>query len=167
MSRRWIAGLVIAVAGAAGILFWPFVPALEIVDGRVGRVVFCARVQTGEEFVLSFVHSVNKRPVYDTLRVEADHLVIVKSRFDSFGAGMPEASTPDGTLAIAEDGWLEWTVNRPVPEITVRVGWVANHTLHIKDREIRLADLAEPGKPLTMRVRKIRMFDLLKGRCIP
>ena len=108
--------------------------------------MFCARVQPGEEFVLSFVHSVNRRPVYDTLRVEADHLVIVRSRFDSFGAGMPEASTPEGTLTIAEDGWLEWTVNRPVPEITIRVGWVANHTLHIKDREIRLADLAEPGE---------------------
>ena len=154
-------------AGVVGLSLWPFIPVLDLIDGRSGRVVFCARVQTGEEFVLSFVHSVNKRPVYDTLRAEADHLVIVKSRFDSFGAGMPEASTPEGTLAIAKDGWLEWTVNRPVPEITIRVGWVANHTLIVKDREIRLADLAEPGQPLTMRVRNIRMFDLLKGRCFP
>jgi hypothetical protein len=167
MHRRSIAGLVAAIAGVSGLLLWPFTPALEIVDGRDGRVAFCARVQPGEEFVLSFVHSVNKRPVYDTLRAEVDHLVIVRSRFDSFGAGMPETSTPEGTLTMAKDGWLEWTVNRAVPEITVRVGWVADHTLHFKDREIRLADLAEPGQPLTMRVRKIRMFDLFKGRCIP
>ena len=167
MNRRWIAGLVVAGAGLAGLLLGPFLPVIEIVDGRVGRVAFCARVWPGEEFVLSFVHSVNRRPVYDTLRAEGEHLVIVKSRFDAFGAGMPEASTPEGTLTIAKDGWLEWTLNRPVPEITIRVGWVANHTLSIKDREIRLADLAEPGQPLTMRVRKIRMFDLLKGRCTP
>ena len=167
MQRRWIAGLVVVGAGVVGLSLLPFVPALEIVDGRDGRVALCARVQPGEEFVLSFVHSVNKRPVYDTLRAEGDHLVIVKSRFDSFGAGMPEASTAEGTLTIAKDGWLEWTVNRAVPEITVRVGWVAEHTLHIKGREIRLEDLAEPGKPLTMRVRELRMFDLIKGRCIP
>jgi hypothetical protein len=167
MHRRWIVGLVVVGAGVAGILLWPFIPALEIVDGPDGRVALCARVQPGEEFVLAFVHSVNKRPVYDTLRAEGDHLVIVKSRFDSFGAGMPEASTDEGTLTVAPDGWLEWTVNRAVPEITVRVGWVAEHTLHIQGREIRLADLAEPGKPITMRVRKIRMFDLLKGRCTP
>jgi hypothetical protein len=167
MHRRWIAGLIVVGAGVVGLLLWPFIPALEIVDGRDGRVAFCTRVQPGEEFVLSFVHSVNRRPVYDTLSAEGDHLVIVRSRFDSFGAGMPEASTRDGTLALSGDGWLEWTVNRAVPEITVRVGWVAEHTLHIKDREIRLADLSEPGKPLTMRVRKIRIFDLLKGRCIP
>jgi hypothetical protein len=167
MHHRWIAGLVAAGAGVAGLLLWPFIPALELIDGRSGRGAFCARVRPGEEFVLSFVHSVNKRPVYDTLRVEADHLVIVKSRFDSFGAGMPDATTDQGTLIVAPDGWLEWTVNRAVPEITVRVGWVADHTLLIKDREIRLADLAEPGQPLIMRVRKIRMLDLLKGRCIP
>jgi hypothetical protein len=167
MNRRWIAGLVVAGAGLTGLLLWPFMPALEIVDGRSGRTTFCEQVEPGEEFVLWFVHSVNKRPVYDTLRAEADHLVIVRSRFDSFGAGMPEASTADGTLTIAKDSWLEWTVNRPVPDITVRVGWVANHTLDIKGREIRLADLAEPGTPLTLRVRKVRMLDLFKGRCIP
>jgi hypothetical protein len=167
MHRRWIAGLVAAGAGVVGLLFWPFIPALEIVDGRDGRVAFCARVRSGDEFVLSFVHSVNKRPVYDTLRAEGDHLVIVKSRFDAFGAGMPDASTDEGTLTVAPDGWLEWTVNRPMPEITVRVGRVAEHTLHLQGREIRLADLAQPGAPLTMRIRKARMLDLMKGGCAP
>jgi hypothetical protein len=167
MHRRWVACSVFVGAVVVGLSLWPFILALELVDGGSGRTVFCARVKPGEEFVLSFVHSVNKRPVYDTLRVERDHLVIVRSRFDAFGAGMPEASTQDGTLALSKDGWLEWTVNRSVPEITVRVGWVADHTLCVGDREIRLADLAEPGQPLTMRVRSIRMFDLLKGRCIP
>lgn len=168
MSRRLIAGLIAAgVGGMVGFLLWPLFPVLEIVDGRSGRIVFCARVQPGEEFVLSFVHSVNRRPVYDTLRVGADHLVIAKSRFDTFGAGMPEASTQDGTLNIAEDGWLEWTVNRPTPEITVRVGRMADHTVHYKGRDIRLSDLAEPGSALTLRVRKSRWLGLMKNRCIP
>jgi len=167
MSHRLSLGLLIAGTAVAVIFGWPFFSVLEISDFNTGRAVLCARMHAGEDFVLSFTHSVNRRPVYDTLRAEGDHLVIVKSRFDSFGAGMPDASTDEGTLTVAPDGWLEWTVNRSVPEITVRVGRVAEHTVHLKGREIRLADLAEPGKPLTMRVRKIRMFDLLKGRCIP
>jgi hypothetical protein len=153
--------------GTVGLLLWPFFPALEIVDVRKDSAVFCTRIRAGEEFVLSFVHSVNRRPVYDTLRAETDHLVIVGSRFDAFGAGMPESSTPEGTLSVATDGWLEWTVNRPVPEVTVRVGRVANHTLHFEGRKIRLSDLAAPGSALTLRVRKARMIDLMKGRCTP
>ena len=165
--RWWIAGLVLAGAGTVGLLLWPLIPVLEIVDARVGRVAFCARVQPGQEFVLSFIHSVNRRPVYDTLRAEGDHLVIVKSRFDSFGAGMPESSTSEGTLAVAADGWLEWTMNRAVPEVTVRVGRVADHTLSIKGKEIRLSELVEPGVALTLRARKFRILDLMKGRCMP
>jgi hypothetical protein len=160
-------GLVVAGAGAAGLLLWPFISLLEIVGAGSGRVVFCSRVKPGEEFVLSFVHSVNRRPVYDTLRTEADRLVIVKSRFDSFGAGMPESSTSEGTLTVARDGWLEWVVNRPVTDVTVRVGRAADHTLHLKDREIRLSELSEPGSALTIRVRNVPMLDLLKGRCTP
>ena len=168
MSRRLIAGLIATCVGAmVGFLFWPLSPVLEITGRREGRVLFCARVQPGEEFVLSYVHSVNRRPVYDTLRVEADYLVIAKSRFDSFGAGMPEASTQDGTLTVAEDGWMEWTVNRPTPEIIMRVGRVADHTVHYRGRDIRLSDLAEPGSALTLRVRKSRWLDLMKSRCIP
>jgi hypothetical protein len=167
MTRAWIAGAAAAGAALTGLLLWPFNPALEIVDGRTGGVVWCSRVRPGEEVVLSFTHSVNRRPVYDTLRVEADHLVIVKSRFDAFGAGMPEASTEEGTLSVTDESWLEWTVNRPVPEVTVRVGRVADHTLHLNDREIHLSALAEPGSALTLRVRTSRWPDIMKGRCIP
>ncbi|RPJ77153.1 MAG: DUF1850 domain-containing protein [Desulfobacteraceae bacterium] len=167
MHLRWVAGVAAVIAVGAGISLWPLPPALEIVDARDGRVLLCARVNSGEEMVLAFVHSVNRRPVYDTLRVEADHLVIVGSRFDAFGAGMPEASTAEGTLRVAADGWLEWTVNHPVPEITVRVGRVADHRLRLRDREIPLSSLAEPGAPLTLRIITCSVLDIMKGRCLP
>lgn len=157
--------MVVALVG--GLSFWPLLTVLEIIDARGGLVALCERVRPGEEMVLTFVHSVNRRPVYDTLRVEEDHLVIVGSRFDAFGAGMPEASSPEGTLRVAGDGWLEWTVNRPVAEVTVRVGRVADHTLRLKDREIPLLRLSEAGAPLTLRIRKASVLDFMKGRCTP
>jgi len=162
-KRVWIVGAG-ALAAAAALLLWPLGPALEIM-GTGATPVFCMRAEVGQEFQLSFVHSVNRRPVYDTFRVERDHLVVVKSRYDSFGAGMPEASTAEGTLTVGKDGWLEWVVNRPTPEVTARVGWVAGHTLTIAGREIRLAELAVPGAALTMRVRNVRMLDLIRDRC--
>jgi hypothetical protein len=119
----------------------------------------------GEEFTLSFVHSVNKRPVYDTFRVEDDQLVIVTSRFDSFGAGMPESSTEQGTIHVDRDGWLQWTINRPVPEIRFFVGWVAQHTLHLKGQKFLLTDWVDPGTSLSVRTRKASWYEIWKGRC--
>ncbi len=155
----------------AGALCWmgPWTGVVEISSTESEKVLWCGRVGEGEEFVLSFTHSVNRRPVYDTLRARGHEIVIVKSRYDSFGAGMPEGSTGEGTLTVLEDGWLEWTVNRPVPEVIVRVGRVANHSLKIKGEDIPLATLAEPGSALTLRARKASLFAVLfavmKGRC--
>jgi hypothetical protein len=164
--RYWIGIGGFLLAALAAVSFSSQRLVLEIANANTGESVLCADMADGEEFVLSFVHSVNKRPVFDTLRVATGHLVIVKSRFDAFGAGMPETSTEQGTFRVAEDGWLEWTINRPLPEVVVRVGRVANHTLRLKGREIRLADLAEPGTPLAMRVQNRSIYAVWKGRCV-
>ncbi len=164
--RYWVGVGVLLAAAFAAALFFPKRLVLEVVHVDADRTVLCAVMAEAEEFVLSFIHSVNKRPVYDTLRAARDHLVIVKSRFDAFGAGMPEASTEQGTLRVAEDGWLEWTTNRPLPEVIVRVGRVAEHALHIKGRTIRLKTLAEPGAALSLRMRERSRVDIWKGGCI-
>jgi hypothetical protein len=165
--RKWLGGIfaALSIAGILVLLFYPGNIVLKLTAAKSGRVVFCAPVTDGEEFLLSFIHSVNKRPVYETLRVAGNHLLIVKSRYDSFGAGMPEASTQEGSLRVDRDGWLEWTVNREVPEIKFFVGWVANHTLCLKGRETILANIVEPGTSLSIRVQKVSYFELWRGRC--
>jgi hypothetical protein len=167
MTKRlgMVIGLSTVAISVALLLFCPSYSTLQITSVKRGEVLYCAEMTEGEEFILSFVHSVNKRPVYDTIRVEGDHLLIVKSRFDSFGAGMPEASTGGMTLKVAKDGWLEWLVNRPLPEVTLFVGWVANHSIRLKGRDISLASLAEPGTLLSLRIQKASRYELWKGRC--
>lgn len=165
MNRRRFVGLV-AAAVSAVLLAWPFFTVLEITDLNRGRVVFRARMAEREEFVIAFTHSVNRRPVHDTLRADGGRLVIVKSRFDHFGAGMPDASDAAGTLRVLPDGWIEYTVGRTVEEVTVRVGRVADHRLLLKGRDIPLTGLAPPGSPVSFRVRDARWFDVVKGRCV-
>jgi hypothetical protein len=164
--RYWFWIGCVCAAALVAVLFYPQHLVLEIVNVNRGQMVLCVDMADGEEFVLSFIHSVNKRPVYDTLRTARDHLVIVKSRFDAFGAGMPESSTEEGTLRVAEDGWLEWTTNRSVPEVVVRVGRVAEHTLHLKGRSVPLKDVAEPGSPLSMQIHQRSRYAVWKERCI-
>ncbi len=164
MQRRLIVLLLLAGAGL-GVLFCPWIRVLEISSLRTGHLLWCSPMKVGEEFVISFTHSVNKRPVFDTLRAEGDHLVIVKSVFDAFGAGMPDASTGEGQFSVLPGGWLQWTVNRPVPEIILRVGEVANHTLTIKSHEFSLAELTEPGTAVAFRVRMVSFLATMKGRC--
>jgi hypothetical protein len=146
-------------------LFTPFHQVLTITTVKTAERIGCLRVTEGEEFTFSFIHSVNKRPVYDTMRVEGNHLVIVKSRFDSFGGGMPDASTDTMRLQLSKDGWIESILNHPVPEVTFFVGWVANHSLQIKGRNFPFTDLAEPGTLLSLGIQKMSYYDLWKSGC--
>ena len=164
MQRRLIWLFLLAGAGL-GVLFYPWVSVLEISTVSTGQVLWCSRVKVGEEFVISFTHSVNRRPVFDTLRAQGDHLVIVQSVFDAFGAGMPDTSTGEGQFSVMPGGWLQWSVNRPVPEIILRVGEVANHTLTTKARQFLLAELTEPGTAVAFRVRMVSFLATMKGRC--
>jgi hypothetical protein len=167
MPKRLGTGALLTVAAFAFFyLFYPRLLVLEITAAKSGRMVLCAQMAEGEEFVLSFVHSVNRRPVYETLRMAEDHLLIVKSRYDSFGAGMPEASTADGKLTVGAEGWLEWTVHRAVPEVRLFVGTTARHSLILKNREIVMTDLSAPGTSLSMQPLKISAYAMWKGRCI-
>ena len=161
MMKMKLLGVGLGALGIVATLFfidYPLISVLQISDVKTGKPLFRTRVAEGEEFVLSFTHSVNKRPVYDTIRVENGHLVVVGSRFDSFGAGMPEGAR------LSKDGSLEWIVNRPVPEISFFLGWVANHTIELKGRKLALINLAQPGTLLSVRTEKVSRYELWKGR---
>jgi len=167
VARVWVGvgGVLVGALAVASVLH-PRHLVLEITNLATGRPVLCAVMAEGEEFGISFIHSVNKRPVHDTLRAARDSLVIVRSRFDAFGAGMPETTTAQGVLRVAPDGWLEWTVNRPVPEVVLRVGRVADHRLRLKARSLPLSELAPPGAPLAFRSGPRSPWSIWKGRCL-
>lgn len=166
--KRIMPGVIVAVVALGMIAFFMARTQTVLVVRKVKpeTTAFCARMIDGEEWMISYIHSVNRRPVYDSLRIEGEKIRIVGSRFDAFGAGMPETSTPENPLRVGPDGWLEYTVNRLVLDITIFVGRVAEHALHIKGREIPFTSLAEPGTALRFSVEKRSLYQTLRGRCV-
>ena len=153
------------VLGAITFFLIPLQSVLLVQTVNPEAVVFCAQITEGEEWMISYTHSVNRRPVYDFLRVEGNGLRILRSRYDAFGAGMPETATPENPLRTGPDGLLEYTVNRRVPDLTIFVGRVAGHVLHIQGKSIPFTSLAEPGKALRFSAERRSLYRLWKGRC--
>jgi hypothetical protein len=164
-------GKLLALAGIffLGLFFllYPLVSVLTVIDVKKNVPVLYVKAWDGQEFSLSFTHSVNKRPVRDFIRIAGDQLVVVRSEYDAFGAGMPETSQGEMTVRLTPEGKLVLdNINRTLPEITVFVGTVANHVLHVSGREIPLAELVPPGNPAKFKITKASYITLLRGRCI-
>lgn len=165
LKRIMPAAIVTGVVGMI-VFFWIPSQTVLVVTDASGKTALCARMSDGEEWMISYTHSVNRRPVYDFLRVEGNGIRILRSRYDAFGAGMPETSTPENPLRVGPDGWLEYTVNRSVRDLTIFVGRVAGHALNIKGRNIPFISLAEPGKSLRFFVEKRSLYRTFKGGCV-
>lgn len=149
------------------LLFYPLVSVLTVTDVETNVPILYVKVRDGQEFSIAFTHSVNKRPVRDYIRVAGDHLLVVRSEYDAFGAGMPETSQGGMTVRLTPEGKIVFdNINRHLPEFTVFIGTVANHILYAAGREILLADLAPPGTPLTFRIAKASCFTLARSRYI-
>lgn len=147
-------------------LFYPYHTTLTVTAVKKRQVILCARMTEAEEFTLSFIHSFNRRPVHDTLRVEGDRLIIVQSRYDTFGAGMPESSTESGRIEVDREGWIIWKINRSVPEIRLFVGSIADHTITLKGRKIPLLAYVESGTSVLFKPGKASLYNLWQGRCL-
>ncbi len=143
----------------------PIHNALIVNNTKTGNYITAFPVKDNDEFVISFIHSINKRPVYEYIKIAGKQLNIYKARYDAFGAGMPETSTDGLHLAMKEHGVLELTnINRIKNDISIFVGTVAEHVIEINGSRISLDTLAKPGESLTFKVGRVSYFDFWKRR---
>mgnify|MGYP003292148078 CR=1 FL=1 len=116
-------------------------------------------------FEISYTHSVNKGRVHDFYTLEPDNtLLLDKTRFVSYGAGIPEPEeTPGAEFIVTEDGYYITKLNRHVNKLTMAVGLIANHAISFSysdsSREFELKNLF---KPQTSIILEIKRTSLLK-----
>ncbi|MCX7786283.1 MAG: DUF1850 domain-containing protein [Spirochaetes bacterium] len=132
-------------------IFLPFVPSL-VIESKDGKVLYCSTWENGSTFELFYLHSVNKSPVTDLFTVKDGKILLIASRFQSFGAGvaaLPEES--GGQLRIAT-GYLEYGgIEREIPELGVFVPREANTLFRYGKETLPLNQLASPGTLVKIR----------------
>jgi hypothetical protein len=93
------------------------------------------------EFSIEFVHSVNQSPVREFFRIEDGIIYPQRTRFYSFGAGMP-SELEEGQRMIREgDEIIISGFNTSFKELNYIVGTVSDHVLFVNDEEISLREL--------------------------
>ena len=97
----------------------------------------------GDEFSITFIHSVNKSPVTDYFEIREDGIYGVKTVYYSFGAGVPTGLEEGQTLTYGDDGSMIISgFDLKMDDLIYRVGTVSDHILTLQDgSEISLRDL--------------------------
>lgn len=147
--------IAIVVVTAVVLLLPSFMPrfALQVEEMHSGVKVYQAPVKEGDEFIIEFVHSVERTPVREIFRIEQDRKIyLVETQYESFGAGLP--TMPDeGEELVLEGEKIRITgMRRKLEPFLIAVSPVPGHVLTVGGEEIVLTSLAEPGTCLRIRV---------------
>lgn len=100
------------------------------------------RMRDGDEFSVTFIHSVNQYPLTDVYQIKDHKVYVIRTIYNNFGAGVQTEIEEGQTLEYGENGEMIVSgFNREMPYLSYIVGTVSDHTLTIHGKEISLRDL--------------------------
>lgn len=138
-----VAVVVATAAAAAGFAFHPVSSGGQqlVVESLDGDVLLEEDVEDGEEVMLEYVHSVEKTEVREVYVVRDSSLVLNRTEYSSFGAGLHSGDVE----RTSDDVYVHRPDVEREHELVVATGEVAGHTLLVDGERYRLAEEAEDG----------------------
>ncbi len=142
----------------AGLLLTLFLvwPAECLVGQCEGKRLFAWPIRAGEAFEITFTHSLNLSPITDVIVWTGSDLSVVKSRFKTFGAGVPVPADGIGTKIVKVGEYYELIgIDQHMQTLTILTQTVPNHHIAFRGREASLLALAGSGKAVDIAVKRI------------
>ena len=119
-------------------------------------------------FIISYTHSVNKGRVHDYYRAKGKNLILYRTDFVSYGAGMPEIEETPGAVFHQADETYTMEYKRDVGTcFLLSVGVIAEHSVTVGNNEFFLKDFFEPKTSLVFEVKRISLVELLNKKRRP
>ena len=119
-------------------------------------------------FIISYTHSVNKGRVHDYYRAKGKNLILYRTDFVSYGAGMPEMEETPGAVFHQADETYTMEYERNVgTSFLLSVGVIAEHSVTVGNNEFFLKDFFEPKTSLVFEVKRISLVELLNKKRRP
>lgn len=113
-------------------------------------------------FIISYTHSVNKGRVHDYYRADGKNLILYRTDFASYGAGMPELEETPGAVFYQADKTYTMEYERKVgTSFLLSVGVIAEHSITVGENEFFLKDFFEPKTSLVLKIKRISLIELL------
>ena len=151
------------IAIAAVVLLTAAVAVIFALANNDTRLIICDRnsseiyaeynIKDGEEFSISFIHSVNITEVTDCYYADGDTIVCDKCVYSSFGAGMPTEWEDDWQISYEGEKITISGLNIRQSEITYIVGTVYDHVLHLHGEDIVLNELCGKNAEITLKIK--------------
>lgn len=147
------------------VFFLPCIKGVAIKDYKTGKLLYCRAAGAGKVFSIRYIHSVNKSPVEDFFVIgESGEIILEKTVFMSFGAGVPASSDDGGSLKVYDDRIEATGINRRIDNFLLFVGVTAEHRFKMERDEFLLRQISPQQRNLGIGIERISLFNIITLR---
>ncbi|MGP1459764.1 MAG: DUF1850 domain-containing protein [Treponema sp.] len=149
-----------------------FVPCIDVlcVSSRKNPLEKVYSRKAARSFALSYTHSVNKGRVRDFYRFSlAGTVLLVKTAFVSYGAGIPEPEDLGGNasgavFSVSPDAYEISGMDFEISRLVMANGVTANHAIEVKGSRFFLNDYFLPQTSLVFERRRVSFIQYCTTR---
>ena len=128
---------------------------LVLRNGDTDEEITRFRVSEGDEFSVTFIHSVNQYPLTDVYQIRDHKIYVVRTIYNNFGAGVQTEIEEGQTLEINENGEMVVSgFELEMPWLSYIVGTVSDHTLTLHEKKISLRELCGRNSKVSFSVER-------------
>lgn len=126
---------------------------LLVVESEQGALLYFEKAYAGLPVEIHFIHSVQKTPVEEHLRVDDElaGFVLDSTRYQSFGVGLPFLAS-EGEFRAEGEYFVMDGMGRRFPRLSLRTGVGTELTLVLDGEEERLFEKLTPGSRVDLAV---------------
>jgi hypothetical protein len=117
---------------------------------RNGRLYARYRMEEGDSFSISFIHSVNRLPLWDIYEIHEGKIYVEACKYGNFGAGVQSDLNPGEVMSFTEDGFILITgIHQDRSNMRYNIAGISDHMLELPDGTlINLRELCGKGAPV-------------------
>ena len=114
---------------------------------------------TTKQFDLGWIHSVEKEEWVEHYEIDQDRLLLVSTKFKTFGAGVP--SIAENVELI--DGYVRMKINQHYEQLNLTISENVDSTIYLDDKVIKIYEYGKTYDTVLISVKKIFIWQYLGG----
>lgn len=147
--------VLVIIAAAFALRLGAYKTILVLSDAGGGEVYAEFDVEDGNEFSISFIHSVNNSPLTDVYQVRGMDIYVVRTIYYAFGAGVQTEIEEDQALEYGENGEMIVSgFDRRMERLLYIVSPVSDHVLTVGGGEYSLTELCGKSASVEFALRR-------------
>lgn len=135
------------------------IPVLTLKHYQKNEILYSFYIKENDEFLVKWMHSVELTPWEEIFRIKNNKIILDRTKFKQFGAGVPDQATGD---ILFEDGYIIYdNINQKINLIPYGISKFAKHTFIFKNTNVRLYKLVTDGDRINFYTENINIFKYI------